>query len=389
METKIFFDHVRSAVPPVIDRKRELIENQRVSHKKRNRSSLIYAIKKRPHHKIYSTPFFRIFKEKKRTILVFSVFIICFFSIIHLSIILRSSIWEKRRVLEAEQELLYDLFIVEGILSGSRGADISGEKELAEGHADFVLPTLNMRTYTLRKGDSLFSIARTFNVSIDTVISANDIKNAYYLPVGTKLQIPNMSGIFYRVKKDDSLYDIGLKYKVNINKIADLNDLGSHVILAGQRLFIPGGTLSDWERAQALGNLFINPVIGRLTSRMGFRTDPFTGMWAYHSGVDIANAPGTPVRAVQYGKVVHAGHKGNFGRTVIIQHPEGYRSLYAHLDRILVKKGQVVKQGGIIATLGNSGRSTGPHLHFEIHQMNKILDPLKVLKIEQGNRSNP
>ncbi|MGQ9616597.1 MAG: peptidoglycan DD-metalloendopeptidase family protein [Spirochaetota bacterium] len=381
METKVFFDRIKPAFPTVIDRKRDLIENQKISHKRRNRPSLIYATKKKPHYKIYSTPFLRILKEKKRTILVFFVLIICFFSIINLSLRLKSCLWEKRRVIGEEQELLYELFIVEGIMLNNRGEDIPGGRELTDEHVGFVLPTLNIRTYTLKKGDSLFSVARTFNVSIDTVISANDIKNAYYLQVGTKLQIPDISGIFYTVKKNDSLYGIGSKYNISVNRIADFNDLDSHVIHTGQRLFIPGASLPDWERAQALGNLFITPVKGILTSRMGFRTDPFTGRWAYHSGIDIANAPGSPVHAVRYGSVVYAGYKGNFGRTVIIQHPEGYESLYAHLERIQVKKGQIVKQASIIGTLGNSGRSTGPHLHFEIHQKNKILDPLKVIRI--------
>lgn len=376
MHTKVFFEHPKTADPPLIDRKRELIENQRVTSKRKNHAY----IKRRPSNN-YFTAIFKIFKQKKRTICLLFMFFIVFFSLITLSVNMRSYVWEKKRILNGEPELLYELFLVEGFTGRVEHGSASGEKPLTGVDTPFVLPTLKMRSYTVKSGDSLFSIARTFNVSIDAIISANSIKNAYFLQIGTELRIPNMSGIFYRVQKGDSLSGLWSKYRVSINEIADINELGSSVIHVGQMLFIPGGTLTDWERAQALGNLFQNPAGGRLTSKMGFRTDPFTGRWAYHSGIDIANVTGAPVYAVQYGRVTHAGYKGNFGKTVIIRHPEGYTSLYAHLEKVMVKKAQIVKKGQIIATLGDSGRSTGPHLHFEIHQNNKILDPLKILRM--------
>jgi murein DD-endopeptidase MepM/ murein hydrolase activator NlpD len=121
------------------------------------------------------------------------------------------------------------------------------------------------------------------------------------------------------------------------------------------------------------------PVKGRLTSNMGFRIDPFTKRRAYHAGIDIANRIGTKVTAAQYGKVIFSGYRGNYGKTVIIRHPDGYKTLYAHLYKINVKRGQAVKQGEVIGSIGSSGRSTGPHLHFEVHQNGKVLDPRKVL----------
>jgi murein DD-endopeptidase MepM/ murein hydrolase activator NlpD len=86
------------------------------------------------------------------------------------------------------------------------------------------------------------------------------------------------------------------------------------------------------------------------------------------------------VRAAQYGRVSFTGDYGGYGKTVIIVHPDGYRTLYAHLNRIVVQKGQAVKMDEKIGTLGNTGRSTGPHLHFEIHRYGKIIDPLKIMK---------
>jgi murein DD-endopeptidase MepM/ murein hydrolase activator NlpD len=112
---------------------------------------------------------------------------------------------------------------------------------------------------------------------------------------------------------------------------------------------------------------------------MGFRIDPFTKKRAFHAGIDIANRTGTPIYASQTGKVVFTGYKGNYGKTVILSHQQGYTTVYGHLDEILVKKGQTVRQGARIGTLGNTGRSTGPHLHFEIRRYRRVIDPLKTL----------
>jgi len=118
------------------------------------------------------------------------------------------------------------------------------------------------------------------------------------------------------------------------------------------------------------------PTKGWLTSRFGTRISPFTGKRQFHSGVDIAGAPGTEVIATAAGKVVHAGRKGPMGNTVIIDHGYGVRTHYGHNDEVTVKKGQKVERGATIARLGNSGRSTGPHLHYTVEVKGKTVNPL-------------
>lgn len=290
----------------------------------------------------------------------------------------KSLLWEKNRNLRLERRVLYERLLVEHSLAGHGPEARDGAYAGGDG-ASFSLPSLGIRTYTVRTGDSLFAISRRFNVSIDTLISANNITNAYYLQVGKTLSIPSASGIYHTVRSGENLSVIAGRFGVGINDIADINDLASSVLQVGQRLFIPGGALSDWERALALGELFIKPVAGRITSRMGFRLDPFTRMRAYHAGIDIAAKTGTPVAAAQQGRVTFAGYRGNYGKTVILSHPDGYSTLYAHLDRISVKRGQAVGRGRQVGTVGNTGRSTGPHLHFEVHQYRKLLDPLKLI----------
>lgn len=117
------------------------------------------------------------------------------------------------------------------------------------------------------------------------------------------------------------------------------------------------------------------PLRGRVTSRYGWRRSPF-GRWKeFHGGLDIAAPTGTAIRAAADGKVVFAGRKGNLGLTVIVRHDYGYSTYYGHCSKILVKVGERVAQGQPIARVGTSGRTTGPHLHYEIHLNGLRLDP--------------
>lgn len=118
------------------------------------------------------------------------------------------------------------------------------------------------------------------------------------------------------------------------------------------------------------------PAKGWLTSRYGYRTSPFTNRRQFHAGIDIAGAKGTEVVAPARGKVVFAGKRGPLGNSIIIDHGYGVRTQYGHNDTLLVKKGQQVERGDPISTLGNTGRSTGPHLHYVVEVNGKTRDPL-------------
>ncbi len=123
------------------------------------------------------------------------------------------------------------------------------------------------------------------------------------------------------------------------------------------------------------------PVWGRLTSKYGYRRDPFSGKYEFHDGVDIMAPWGTPVRATAEGKVVFAGRWGGYGKTVIIKHAYGFKTLYAHMSKIKVKRGQWVKSGQIIGYVGSSGKSTGPHVHYEVWRYSKKQNPIKYMYV--------
>jgi murein DD-endopeptidase MepM/ murein hydrolase activator NlpD len=123
----------------------------------------------------------------------------------------------------------------------------------------------------------------------------------------------------------------------------------------------------------------VPPVVGRLSSPYGPRRDPVSGERYMHHGVDLAAPAGTPIHAVAAGEVVESGWAGTAGQRVVVEHAQGYRTVYAHARRSLVGRGDAVVAGQAIATVGSSGRSTGPHLHFEVHRNGVPLDPASAM----------
>ncbi|HXL02993.1 MAG TPA: peptidoglycan DD-metalloendopeptidase family protein [Candidatus Atribacteria bacterium] len=117
------------------------------------------------------------------------------------------------------------------------------------------------------------------------------------------------------------------------------------------------------------------PTWGRVSSNYGWRNDPFTGRKAWHTGVDIAGPTGRNVVATAEGKVIFTGWNGNYGKCVIVRHQFGYETVYGHLSKILVNTGDVVKKEQIIGQVGSTGRSTGPHLHYEVRRYGDVINP--------------
>jgi len=234
--------------------------------------------------------------------------------------------------------------------------------------------------YRVRKGDTMNSIlARSGLKSISTLLSANGIDNARRIRDGQSLRVPSMDGIIHSVSRGESLERLAKRYSIPVTALLDANDLSASSIAVGQRLFIPGATLSSRELRKAMGEFFLTPVMGRLTSPFGYRSDPFTGVRSFHTGIDLAAPTGTPVRSTLYGKVATTGYSNVYGNYVILTHDDGYQSLYGHLSSIAVRRGQTIEQGVLIGRVGNTGYSTGSHLHFSIYKHGKMINPRTVL----------
>ena len=235
-------------------------------------------------------------------------------------------------------------------------------------------------SYRVRRGDTVSQIAVNFSVSMDAIIASNEITNARSLREGEILRIPNMDGIPYTVKANDSLSQISHDMGVPLEAILDANDIQSDVINAGMTLFIPGARMNRQELRMALGELFIHPVRGaRLTSPFGWRNDPISGVRRHHAAVDLAAPQGTPIRAAMEGRISALGFNATYGNFIIISHPGNYQTLYAHLHSVSVRRGDQVRQGTQIGTVGSTGYSTGPHLHFAVYRNGRAVNPLDYL----------
>ncbi|HMB01228.1 MAG TPA: M23 family metallopeptidase, partial [Spirochaetota bacterium] len=197
---------------------------------------------------------------------------------------------------------------------------------------------------------------------------------------GDKLKIPCLSGIYYKVKKYDTPAAIAAKFNISIASIKKYNKTDPYLQI-GQKLFLYQATIPPAQRELIFGSFFIKPVSGYLSSPYGMRMHPIKNRLLMHTGVDIAGNYNRKVKAARRGKIIFAGKKGGYGNYVIIKHRYGYHTCYGHLKAIKVKKGGYVKKGQSIGRVGNTGLSTGPHLHFEIKHNGRYVNPKRFLNI--------
>ena len=258
--------------------------------------------------------------------------------------------------------------------------DAEAEKPFAADDTEIFAP-VEFAGYTVKKGDTISGIIIKFGLkNMGTILSVNGISNARRLQPGDRLIIPSMDGIFYTAEKNDNLSAVAAKFNLSVTALLDANDLESQTVNPGQKLFIPGAVISAFDLRKALGELFIYPIKGRLTSPFGYRRDPFTGKRSFHTGIDLAAPKGTPIKAALDGTVSVVGISRIYGNYIIISHGNGYQSMYGHMQSVNVKRGAYLNQGSIIGGVGNSGRSTGPHVHFSLYKNGTLINPLTMLK---------
>ena len=232
------------------------------------------------------------------------------------------------------------------------------------------------RVYVVRHGDTLGDIARRYGVGAEKLARMNHLRDYNHIFQGQALMLPG-TVLNYRVRSGDTLGGIARRFGVSYAELVELNNLDNpdHV-REGRQLVIPagqgGGSLTV-SRALPVGKL-LWPVQGWISSPYGIRDG------VMHEGIDIAADHGQVVRAAREGRVAFAGPRGTYGQTVIINHGDGLRTLYAHNSRLLVQEGQRVLAGQPVARVGSTGRSTGPHLHLEVLMNGVPFDPLLCLK---------
>ena len=268
-------------------------------------------------------------------------------------------------------------------------------------------------TYIVQEGDTLFGIAGAYGVTPETILWSNykALKdNPDLLSVGMQLLIPPGNGLITVVEEGDTITGVARRFKVEpevilkepLNNLADINQ----TLALGLELFVPGGERETvlWQLPQvvevrrtatgvkvyrvgvcgevaipALGSgYFIFPANAHHLSGYNYS--------GWHPGLDFAGHLGDPIYAADSGTVIYAGYSLNsagapvgYGQYVVLDHGNGYQTLYAHASQLFVSCGQQVLQGTQIAAIGSIGRSTGPHLHFEIRSGGIALNPWSIL----------
>jgi len=227
--------------------------------------------------------------------------------------------------------------------------------------------------YVVREGDSLSQIANMFGVSTNTIVWANNIGNGEIIREGQQLVILPVSGLEYTIRKGDTPASISKKYGGDADEILKFNDIAAASgLIAGDTIIIPGGKKSTprysrrssrkvvrGTNAPAYNGYYVRPINGGRKSQ---------GLHGYNA-VDLAAPTGTSIVASASGRIIvskNSGWNGGYGKYVVIDHPNGTQTVYGHQSRVIVKRGQWVVQGQVIGYVGNTGRSTGPHVHFEI-----------------------
>ena len=287
-------------------------------------------------------------------------------------------------------------------------------------------------TYKVKKKDTVPAIAKRYGVKQDTILMNN--KNALNnkMKVGDTITFPSIDGLYYKLEKNDTLAKIAKKYGISVVDIVDYNNINPKKLKAGSTIFLKGVTLQKYKDVEGRliaaqqakedkkknkekekekpenppkgakgsappppppqddddggksaaysGAGFAYPVrYAGVSSPFGNRYHPVLKRYILHTGVDLV-AKYVPLRAAKAGVVTFAGNMSGYGKIIIIRHDNGYETRYAHLSVISTNVGEHVNQGDLIGKTGNSGRTTGAHLHFEIRQNGVPENPMKYLR---------
>lgn len=245
--------------------------------------------------------------------------------------------------------------------------------------------------YAIEEGDTLSDIGQKFGISVNTILWENNLTGYSIIRPGQKLAILPTSGIRHKVVSGDTVQKIAKKYSANSIDIIEYNKLATEQdIKIGEALMVPGGKKAPQAQAYALrwtapaevgssakfvvgtGKMMWPSACRRITQYYSWR----------HAGIDIACGYGNSIKAIAEGTIVRAqgGWNGGYGNVIMIDHGNGVQSLYGHLNKMLVQVGDIVESGQSIGVEGNTGRSTGPHLHFEVRIGGGRKNPLSSVK---------
>jgi murein DD-endopeptidase MepM/ murein hydrolase activator NlpD len=259
---------------------------------------------------------------------------------------------------------------------GSIGASRNPVTVVAEGARP-------IQEVTIHEGDTLATMANYYDVSVEAIAFANDIKDAHGLQLGQKLVIPPAEGALYTVKEGDTVEAVAEQFKVDPSVIKSYNRLyfEPEHFAPGQLIFVRGAELPALLEPDRPARVFAGPPQAAIPARNGRLSWPVGGVitqyfWWGHSGVDLAAPYGTGLGAADDGVVTATGWVPVGGLRVCVQHSSNLTSCYYHTSAVFVSEGQRVSRGQIVAAIGVTGVTTGPHVHWECKVGNQFLNCL-------------
>lgn len=226
-------------------------------------------------------------------------------------------------------------------------------------------------TYSVGAHEDIWTIIAKTSLNIDTIATLNRLDFIGLVEEGKEVYLPDTLGLFFSEERYDK-QELAQLYSIDEEGILSVADPLENT---KSLYFLPEIELSFLERTFLTGVVFHAPILGVQTSGYGNRIDPFVNEMTFHGGIDIATKEGKIVRASRGGKVVYAEAENGYGNLVILRHEHGYYTLYGHLGEIIVEIDENVERGQPLGKVGVTGKTTGPHLHFEIRRHNQQLNP--------------
>lgn len=243
-------------------------------------------------------------------------------------------------------------------------------------------PGVKIKIHRIMQGESLWDVSVRSKVTIDTIIAANPFLKTLAAEEGVEIAVPEQDGVlvpfddFIDILRMANMLNSGAngEYLPKIYKLVSRDDMRL-AFFPGKRPLIVNDSL---EKLYHFRNIFKSPLSGFYSSLFGERVNPFHehGGTEFHNGIDIMQQMGAPIRPAREGMVISAGWRDGYGLTVVVQHYDGYVTLYSHFSAIKTEKGKWVTTDDVIGLVGSTGRSTGPHLHFTITRHGETLNPV-------------
>jgi murein DD-endopeptidase MepM/ murein hydrolase activator NlpD len=262
---------------------------------------------------------------------------------------------------------------------------IGGVEPEAETEAPLIVEDLpgEVMTYVIQDGETLADAAAALGASEANLRASNRLYGSEALQPGQTL-VASLDGVLHLIKQGQTLTDIAVTYSVPKETIADANGMSvNETIFAGDRILIPTTGDTFWENVSFLSKGvptdFIWPLEGEVVSEFGWRVHPVLGERHHHDGIDIDVPERTLVHAAASGRVFFYGEQPGYGNVLILEHEDDFYTMYGHLSDSFVEQGRFVEAGQEVAQSGNTGISSGPHLHFEIRNREIPVDPLRYL----------